>query len=121
MRRKDRQVLPGPDTPAPAVSYILFLHVLAGVVLLFSGSRQSGDIDATALSRCALLIGLAAANVEAGRLAEGGRVDRDRPHKSLSAWSFAGALILPLPLAMLIAVPTYWHARRRGIRLPLWK
>ena len=36
-------------------------------------------------------------NVEIGRLLEGGRTDRQRPHKALSAWGFCAALLMPLP------------------------
>src|SRR4051794_29544807 len=153
MRVAVRRVLPDPGTPARAVAYILFLHVLAGTVLgaaplqgpsqlagppwarlgLLGGpARGDGEAGGRGAggprgragphwARLGLLVALAGVNVEAGRRAEGGRIDRDRPHKALSAWAFAAALVLPVSLAMLVVVPTYWHARLRGIRMPLWK
>src|SRR3954447_17270237 len=121
MRVAVRRVLPDPGTPARAVAYILFLHTTAGTVLLAALLHDRHQLAAQHWTQLGLLVGLAAVNVEAGRRAEGGRIDRDRPHKALSAWTFAAALILPVALAMLVVVPTYWHARLRGIRMPLWK
>ena len=59
--------------------------------------------------------------VELGRLAEGGRVDRQRIHKGLSAWPLAGALLLPVGLAGWVAAAVYLHAWARGIRITRWK
>ena len=68
----------------------------------------------------ALMAG-AVAVVELGRLAEGGRVDRQRLHKGLSAWPLAGALLLPAGLAGWVAAVAYLHAWARGIRITRWK
>jgi diguanylate cyclase (GGDEF)-like protein len=60
-------------------------------------------------------------NVEIGRLLEGGRTDRQRPHKALSAWGFCAALLMPLPYLLPVVGVAYAHARWRGLRVPLWK
>ena len=60
-------------------------------------------------------------NVEIGRLLEGGRTDRQRPHKALSAWGFCAALLMPLPYLLPVVGVSYAHARWRGLRVPLWK
>jgi diguanylate cyclase (GGDEF)-like protein len=67
------------------------------------------------------LIAGGVAVVELGRLAEGGRVDRQRIHKGLSAWPLAGALLLPLGLAGWVAAAVYIHAWMRGMRITRWK
>ena len=67
------------------------------------------------------LIAGGVAVVELGRLAEGGRVDRQRIHKGLSAWPLAGALLLPLGLVGWVAAAVYLHAWARGIRITRWK
>ena len=59
--------------------------------------------------------------MELGRLAEGGRIDRQRIHKGLSAWPLAGALLLPVGLAGWVAAAVYVHAWARGIRITRWK
>ena len=96
----------------------------AAVVLLAVGvslaallaSPGRGCIGATV----ALMAG-GIAVVELGRLAEGGRVDRQRIHKGLSAWPLAGALLLPVGLAGWVAAAVYVHAWVRGIRITRWK
>ncbi|RNL78748.1 sensor histidine kinase [Nocardioides marmorisolisilvae] len=60
-------------------------------------------------------------NVEISRMITGGLARTQQPHKALSAWAFACALLLP-PVWLLLIVPTtYAHARWRSIRVPLWK
>ena len=68
-----------------------------------------------------LLVLLSALNVELGRIAEGGLVDSQRPHKALSAWAFTSALLLPTPYLVPVVAISYAHARWRGLRVPLWK
>ena len=67
------------------------------------------------------LIAGGVAVVELGRLAEGGRVDRQRIHKGLSAWPLAGAVLLPIGLVGWVAAAVYLHAWARGIRITRWK
>jgi len=60
-------------------------------------------------------------NIEIGRVLAGGLAHTQQPHKALSAWAFACALLLPPPWLLLIVPATYVHARWRGIRVPVWK
>lgn len=70
---------------------------------------------------CVTLIAMSGLNVEMGRLLVGGLAVGQQPHKALSAWAFACAMVLP-PAWLLVVVPvTYAHARWRGLRVPLWK
>lgn len=69
----------------------------------------------------ALLVGVALLNVEMGRALTGGVTRIQQPHKALSAWAFAAALLLPPPWLLVVVPITYAHARWRGIRVPLWK
>ncbi|GAA3823961.1 GGDEF domain-containing protein [Nocardioides panacisoli] len=88
-------------------------------VLLVEYGHRPGSLEHawTAL----LLIGLSVANVEIGRVLEGGIADSQRPHKALSAWAFAAALVLPTWWLLPVTAVTYGHARWRGLRVPLWK
>jgi diguanylate cyclase (GGDEF)-like protein len=72
------------------------------------------------LTVTALLL-LSVLNVEIGRALEGGVAHAHRPHKVLSAWVFAAALLLPTWWLGPLAAVTYAHTRWRGLRLPLWK
>ena len=106
-------------TPAPARLYNAAV-VLAALAISLLGPLVvrpgRGCIGAT----LALIAG-GVAVVELGRLAEGGRVDRQRIHKGLSAWPLAGALLLPVGLAGWVAAAVYLHGWARGIRITGWK
>lgn len=67
------------------------------------------------------LVGLSILNVEIGRLLEGGVSATQRPHKALSAWSFASALLLPTWWLLPVVAVSYTHAWWRGLRVPVWK
>ena len=106
-------------TPLPARLYSAVVVVAAVAVSLIAPvvvPPGRGCIGAT----LALIAG-GVAVVELGRLAEGGRVDRQRIHKGLSAWPLAGALLLPVGLAGWVAAAVYFHAWVRGIRITRWK
>ncbi|GAB7005810.1 GGDEF domain-containing protein [Nocardioides sp. AN3] len=60
-------------------------------------------------------------NVEIGRALEGGVSNSQRPHKALSAWTFATCLLLSLPWLLPVVAFTYAHAWWRGLRVPVWK
>ena len=77
--------------------------------------------DPSVLAVLAALLGLAVVDAELGRWAEGGRLVGQRPHKGLSAWPFAAVLLTGTPAAAVVAVPVYAYARRRGMRVVLWK
>lgn len=105
-------------TPLRARIYnaaVVLAAVAASLAALVAGPGP-GCIGAT----LALIAG-GIAVVELGRLAEGGRVDRQRIHKGLSAWPLAGALLLPVGLAGWVAATVYVHAWVRGIRITRWK
>lgn len=68
-----------------------------------------------------LVIGASILNVEIGRRLEGGIADSQRPHKALSAWAFASALLLPTWWLLPVVTITYAHARWRGLRVVWWK
>ena len=105
-------------TPLPARLYNATIVVAAAAVSLAAlvAGPGRGCVGAT----LALIVG-GVAVVELGRLAEGGRVDRQRIHKGLSAWPLAGALLLPVGLAGWVAAAVYLHAWARGIRITRWK
>lgn len=67
------------------------------------------------------LITLSVINVEIGRLLDGGLKRSHRPHKALSAWAFAAALLLPAWWLVPVVATSYAHARWRGLRLQQWK
>jgi diguanylate cyclase (GGDEF)-like protein len=105
-------------TPLRARLYTAFLVVSAGAVILLAALARP---DWAAIGGALALVASGTAVVELGRLAEGGRVDRQRIHKGLSAWPLAGALLLPAGLAGWVAAAVYLHAWFRGIRITRWK
>jgi diguanylate cyclase (GGDEF)-like protein len=72
------------------------------------------------LTALALICG-SVLNVEIGRVLEGGAADSQRPHKALSTWSFACAIVLSVGWLLPVVAACYAHARWRGLRVPLWK
>ncbi len=69
----------------------------------------------------AVLIVFSVVNVEIGRALAGGLERSPQPHKALSGWSCASALLLPGPWLLVVVPVTYAHARWRGLRVPVWK
>jgi signal transduction histidine kinase len=69
----------------------------------------------------AVLVVVSVLNVEISRALSGGLARTHQPHKALSAWAFATALLLAAPWLLVVVPLTYAHARWRGLRLPLWK
>ena len=68
-----------------------------------------------------VVVAMSVFNIEIGRLLEGGASDGQRPHKALSTWSFASALILSIGWLLPVVALCYAHGRWRGLRVPLWK
>jgi len=68
-----------------------------------------------------LLVGLSVLNVEIGRILERGASESQRPHKGLSAWALAAAVLLPTWWLLPVVVVTYSHAWWRGLRVTPWK
>ena len=100
----------------------LWLCGVAAVTLpfLLAGLGQARSAH-PALLTGSLVILLSVFNVELGRVTEGGIARSQRPHKALSAWSFASSLVLPTPWLLPVVAVSYAHARWRGLRVPLWK
>jgi signal transduction histidine kinase len=67
------------------------------------------------------LVAVSVLNVEISRWLSGGLATSHQPHKALSAWAFACALLLPTSWLLVVVPLTYAHARWRGLRLTLWK
>ncbi len=96
--------------------------VVAAVVLpLALGGWPTPDVTRAQVVTAAALIALSVINVEFGRMLDGGLKNSHRPHKALSAWAFAAALLLPVWWILPVVVTSYAHARWRGLRLQLWK
>jgi diguanylate cyclase (GGDEF)-like protein len=108
---------------APLALQALIAGALLLALVLPFALRHLG-LGATKNSLPATLLALlviSVANVEIGRLLEGGISTSDRAHKALSAWGFCAALLLPTPYILPVVALSYAHARWRGVRLPLWK
>ena len=107
-------------TPWRLRAYLLVVAVAAVVLplLLDLGRPAAGR---PALFTAAVLVGISVLNVEISRWLTGGLSETHQPHKALSAWAFASALLLPTPWLLAVVPLTYAHARWRGLRLPLWK
>ena len=105
-----------------ALKALVTVTVLAALVLPFALEDQgrTGTANGLVATLVAVLL-ISVANVEIGRLVEGGRSETQRPHKALSAWSFLAALLMPLPYLLPVVALSYLHARWRGLRIPLWK
>ncbi|HEX2698581.1 MAG TPA: GGDEF domain-containing protein [Acidimicrobiales bacterium] len=103
--------------PVAARLYNALLVVCALAVSLDARSCLTWGRTATLAGL--LVAGLA--NGELGRLAEGGRVERQRIHKGLSAWPLAAALLIGPAAAGITAAVVYTHASVRGIRITRWK
>lgn len=73
------------------------------------------------LLTAAALVGGSVVGVEIGRRFEGGTVAQQRPHKALSAWPMAAAVLLPAIWLIPVVALIYAHARWRGMRVTLWK
>jgi diguanylate cyclase (GGDEF)-like protein len=84
-------------------------------------SFRVADVHRMQLLTLILLAAASVVNIEFGRWIEGGRLERDRTHKGLSAWPFTAALLLPPGMAGYVAVVAYAYMRARGIRIALWK
>ena len=108
-------------TPA-AVRVFLGLTTLAALLVPWF---VHGPLDATSRAHqvltAAMLLGVSVVNVEIGRALAGGLEHAHQPHKALSAWAFASALLLPAPWLLLVVPLTYLHTWWRGMRIPLWK
>jgi diguanylate cyclase (GGDEF)-like protein len=83
----------------------------------FGPDHAANSVTATGL----LIVGLSVLNIEMGRFIERGASDSHRPHKALSAWAFATALLLPTWWLVPVVAVAYSHAWWRGLRVTPWK
>lgn len=106
-------------TPAVLRGYLLVVGVAAVALPLALDLPVDASMPSWITAGALVLVSVL--NVEISRVIAGGLARTQQPHKALSAWAFASALLLP-PVWLLLIVPiTYSHARWRGIRVPLWK
>lgn len=91
--------------------------VLPLLLMPFGPDHAANSATATGL----LIVGLSVLNIEMGRIIERGASDSQRPHKALSAWAFATALLLPTWWLVPVVAVAYSHAWWRGLRVTPWK
>lgn len=113
----------GTFSGAPWPMRLHLVVVVAGAVVLPFALRDVGapvPVRPELLS-VALLVGVAALNVEMSRLISGGVAVTQQAHKALSGWAFACALLLPPPWLLVVVPVAYAHTWWRGLRVPVWK
>lgn len=108
-------------TPPLCQAWVGFAILAALVAPPFLVGLGQGHTAEQPLPTGLLLVALSIVNVELGRALEGGASDSQRPHKGLSAWAFASALLLPTWWLLPVVTITYAHAWWRGLRAPAWK
>lgn len=122
VQRQARRLAPEFMARPRRVRVLTALAVLAAVVLpLTLPVVEVVRVHNPALVTVGVLLLLSVLNVEMGRVLDGGVADSQRPHKALSAWGFASALLLPTPWLLVVVPVCYVHARWRGLRVALWK
>ena len=106
----------------PRAQVFLALTTLAALVAPW---LLDNALDATTSARQLLtlliLVSVSVLNVEVGRRLTGGLEETHQPHKALSAWAFATALLLPSEWLLVVVPLTYAHTWWRGMRITLWK
>lgn len=107
-------------SPLARVFVVGTVTVAVGLAILHI-SHADLPINLSPFVVAALLVAGSLGNVELGRWLEGRITVEQRPHKALSVWAYASAVILS-PVWLLVVVPlTYAHAYWRGVRPPAWK
>lgn len=101
--------------------WVTSAFVAALVLPLLLADLGHGRIVGDPTTTGVLLVAASIVNIEFGRLLEGGVSETQRPHKGLSAWAFASALLLPPPWLLPVVAVTYGHAWWRGLRVTPWK
>lgn len=105
--------------PLPERGYLALAVAAAAVLPLVVEAPLRSPLPQVLTT--AALVAASVLNVELGRVLFGGLARNHQPHKALSAWAFACALLLPPPWLLVLVPVTYLHARWRGIRIALWK
>ncbi len=109
------------DTPLRLRIYLFVVAVAAGTLPVVLRHSAPTEADVPGWLTAAVLVAVSVLNVEISRALSGGLSRTHQPHKALSAWAFASALLLAAPWLLVVVPLTYAHARWRGLRLPLWK
>ena len=112
------------DRGAPTWVYRSYLTiVILATIVLPVVLHDVGHVPArgTELGTVLALVVASVLNLELGPIAEGGVAGNQRPHKALSAWAFAAALLLPTWWLLPVVAVTYAHAWWRGLRVPVLK
>lgn len=106
----------------PRVQAFLALTCLAALVAPWLITNALDETTpAHRLLTILILLGVSVLNVEVGRRLTGGLEQAHQPHKALSAWAFATALLLPSEWLLVVVPLTYAHTWWRGMRIALWK
>ncbi len=106
-------------TPIRLRSYLAVVAV-AAVALPVAADEPIDSAMPEWVTVTALIL-VSVLNVEISRVLSGGLATTHQPHKALSGWAFAAALLLPTPWLLVVVPVTYAHARWRGLRIPVWK
>lgn len=117
---RDRPRLLFPGIPWPCQVWVLAAVLAALALPWVLDALPHQQTTAEAVTGTVLVV-LSVLNVEIGRLLEGGASTAQRPHKALSAWAFATALLLPTWWLLPVVAVTYTHAWWRGLRVTVWK
>src|SRR5690242_1702867 len=91
----------------PILARLWLVGAFTAAVTLTMRSLPEVVTDRGVALTLALLALGSAINIEVGRWLEGGRLERDRTHKGLSAWPFTAALLLPLGVAGWVTLFAY--------------
>lgn len=125
--------VPAPDRPVirewrafraatPGLQAFLALTTVAALVVPWLVVNALDESSSThQLLTIAVLVAVSVLNVEVGRSLTGGLERTHQPHKALSAWALATALLLPTQWLLVLVPLTYAHTWWRGMRIRLWK
>ena len=81
--------------PRRARVWVVVIVPFSLALSLLVSTWPSPAIRSTDVIIATALVAGSVVNVELGRLLEGGTVAAQRPHKALSAWPMAAAILLP--------------------------
>lgn len=105
----------------PAALRVWVAGAIAAAMILPVVLAGTAPVAHPVLLTAVVVVVLSVLNVEIGRLLEGGVAFSQRPHKALSAWAFAAALVSPLWTLLPVVALVYAHAWWRGMRVTPWK